>query len=732
MIMDILEIVSNFIKSKNEVNPEIIINRLNNGVSQESILNEYNITDESLLNTLKEAGYIFNNATSKWGKYSPNSIPLSRLCEIVSEMFNNDYDISFISEKYTIPKEELIEKLEYKKFRNRWSYVGENTNQKITHKLKSYLYQLNTLKEDIEELAQYEGVTVNDIEQQLLNAKYKKFWMLEKVTAPPFAISSIKNQKIIYDLNTGEPVVLKVNGRNLFTMKQVAKILDINAKYIFYVHKDDFKKDNHFVNTAENLNSNLDLFKAVPHTEFLQDDILFTDNGLYYFSLQTNTTSSYRQKIKEIDDIKIPEDEKIENNQVSKDENVAEVLISEDKQIENTIISVEKQNVNLENFEKNVSMNKMEIEEERINIFDTLSNKKSYLNVESIVEKLNKNIGIANIAKDLKVEISKINEEVRAEGYRFDSFFEVWTKETEANLIKDAIIEINNGITLYDLSGKYKVNGKQRLLFADELRRKIEALGYKFEQKSKKWKTIQDLIESTHNNKETISPMQVQKSNSIINNKTDVSSHSKKITGKEISDKLNQGMSLRKIEEETGVDSRILRITLKNEGYKYEGLFKTWINVERKELLDKIAEEIFSKRNTIESIAKSYNIDKSELEKYLRVHGYKVGQINTQSELEILKEKKEFEIINNKNEQEIVNESSGELKLSKEDYELLKEILIEVKKNKEEKDGKRGLKVYLNTQLLERLEDYTEENNSSRSNFIEKAVEHYLSYLKLK
>jgi hypothetical protein len=373
-IMDILDIVNNFIKSKTEINPETIINKLNNGESLESIIDEYYISKDALLKTLKESGYIYNQSTLKWVKPTPANISINTLYEIVSEMFINNYDISLVANKYTIPKEELIKELEYKKFRKRWSYIGESSTQKIIHKLKSYLYQLNTLKEDIEELAEYEGLTVSEIQEQLTNADYREIWMLEEVIAPPFVISTVNDERIIYDINTGEPIVLKVNGRSFFTMKQVSKVLDINAKYVYYRHKDEFKKDNHYIDTKDFFCNNQNIFKAVPHTDYLRNEILFTDSGLYYFSFLTNSISSYRQKIKEIEDIQSHVNEAIEVTKIPQDKKIEETKISMDKQIEDILIPEHKIATSFYN-DNNEPLNETEIIDDKNDVFDNSSSK---------------------------------------------------------------------------------------------------------------------------------------------------------------------------------------------------------------------------------------------------------------------------------------------------------------------------------------------------------------------
>jgi uncharacterized protein (DUF433 family) len=723
--MDILDIVNNFIKSKTEINPETIINKLNNGESLESIVDEYYVSKNSLLETLKESGYIYNQSTLKWVKPTPATIPIKTLYEIVSEMFINNYDISLMSNKYTIPKEVLIKELEYNKFRKRWTYIGESSTQKITHKLKSYLYQLNTLKEDIKVLADYEGLSVSDIQEKLSNAFYREIWMLEEVIDPPVVISTVNDGRIIYDSNTGEPIVLSVKGRKLFTMKQVSTILHINAKYFFFSNK-DFTKDIHYVKGEEFFGKDKEIFKAVPHTDYLQNEILFTVSGLELFAVKTNTTISYKNKIQELEAINIPKQHR--DNPIVDEKRDPKIFPENKKEEKITIADLS--NEMDEVGKAPITEAKMaEIEEK--NVTGNISPEKYDLNVESIIEKLNNNISIAVIARDLKVQIYDLNITLRDAGYRFDSFFYLWTKETETKLIENAVNQLKKGITLYDISNKYRKDKRLRLLFADELRRKIEALGYVRDQSSKKWILNQQRVESIYKKVDGFAFKQDQPSHSIVN-KTEETSNSKTKFINEISDKLNEGKSLKQIEEDMGIPATTLRMTLKNEGYKYDSFFKTWINVDRKVVLDKIAEEVSSNRNTIEGMAKTYHVEPSELEEQLKQIGNCSLHIGSQNEINKMNELDAPHGITNKisNEPEKIDKINYKLKLNEEEYQLLKEILIERKNSKEESSGKKGIKVYLRSEILEKMDELAEQNNMSKSRLIEKAFDHYLTHLK--
>jgi hypothetical protein len=718
--MDILDMVNNFIKSKTEINPETIINKLNNGESLESIVAEYYVSKDSLLATLKDSGYVYNQTTLKWGKPKPDSIPINTLYEIVSEMYINNNDIALVSTKYTIPKEVLIKELEYNKFRKRWTYIGESSIQKIAHKLKSYLYQLNTLKEDIEELADYEGLTISEIMEQLTNADYREIWMLEEVIAPPVVISTVNDGSIIYDINNGVPVVLSAKGRKLFTMKQVSTILRINAKSFFFSNK-EFKEHIHYVKREEFFGKDIEIFKAVPHTNYLQNEILFTESGLELFAVQTNTIFSYKNKIQELEAINIPK----HHTDTIVDEKREPIIEPENKEEEKIKIG--------DNFSNEIDgVGKAPITDAKIeekNVTENLSNEKNDLNVESIVEKLNNDIGIAIIARELKVQIYDLNKTLRDSGYRFDQFFSLWTKETESKLIENVVNRLNRGINLYDLSTKYRKDKRLRLLFADELRRKIEALGYVRDQSSKKWKLDQKEMESTPIKVDEIGHKQEHPSQSKVNNTKD-SSDSKTIFINEISEKLNQGKSLKQIEEEMVIPALTLRMTLKNEGYKYDSFFKTWIK-DRKVILDKIAEEISSNRNSIEGMAKTYHVDPSELEAQLKQIGDRSQQNGTQNEKDKMKEIEEPQI-NTGTELEKNIESNHELKLNEEEYQLLKEILIERKNYKAEGVDKQVVKIYLNKELSEKLEDYAESNHTSKSSIIEKTIERFFNEMKKK
>ncbi|MEH7514244.1 hypothetical protein V7146_16140 [Gottfriedia acidiceleris] len=354
---------------------------------------------------------------------------------------------------------------------------------------------------------------------------------------------------------------------------------------------------------------------------------------------------------------------------------------------------------------------------------------KDPLTAEIIIAELGRKQSIASIAKHYGVEFTQVNKLLRDAGYRFDSFFRIWTKDSGKSLILEAISILNKGTTLYDYAFEFIENKNERLLFADELRRKIESFGYLFDQKSKRW------IAKNQNNiniKETILPKTLLEKQSIKNANENIY---KTLTCTEIVHKLNMGVPLKKIEEETGENSTELRITLKSEGYKYDSLFKIWTNVDRNIILDKIAKEVLNNKSTIESNAVLYNLTKKDLLEQLTLLGYKFESINSLDG--VVQQEEDLREINSKHEEQLVRKTEKTeehqlMNLSSDEFILLKEILNEWKNHKEDTKTKKEVKIYLNDPLLNRLEEYSESNNITKSNLIGIALEDYFNKINSK
>ncbi|RLL43920.1 LysM peptidoglycan-binding domain-containing protein [Oceanobacillus piezotolerans] len=720
--MDILDIVNNFIKKKQEVSPEIIISKLNNGVSEEELLKEYDMTKEALAKMFSEAGYFFNSSKRIWSKRA-DTLTLDDLCNIVSKMYNEQVSLSYIAESYKLSEKQLIQVLEDNNFRNRWTVTGNTLPINDSFgKAMRYLHQLNIERKSVEEIARGEGKPVSYIEEQLKKANYRKFWVLEGNTTANYAIPTIKDNKVLLDLKTGEPNVLYINGRNFFTLKQVARTLGINAKLIREKYNDEFNNNVHYVTPMKYFNTDeIEIFNACPHINYIRFEALYTEIGLSLFASLTNTTSLSRRKIVELENLLMNSRGQEQTEEKSTLSNVATIS-------------------------DNQGSNKTS---------DT-NNSDNELNPKIIVQTVNAGESLTVIAKKYSVQVSQITKLIRNAGYQFNSFFKVWTEKKENTLIEASIRELNKGITLYDFSDKYVKNKKEKILFADELRRKIEDLGYNFDQKTKRWvlksnksltnQTVKDAATNSSPFKETTGERLVKPNNTPLKNEEDASGNNKPIIStEEIIGKLYSGSTLKTIEEDTGIAANQLRIQLKADGYKYDSFFKTYINRNKAVFLKNIAEDIINDKTSVEQVASKFGVSKDELEELLEAYGYNIKNKNepeTESiEGTVVETKKAIQYQENEDDAGLVEskdiiratETVIDMSLSREEILLIKELLRDKEKEKDEvNSGKQSVKIYLNQKLLEKVEEFTERNNITKSNLVAKALEEYLDRLDFK
>ncbi|MEH7223416.1 hypothetical protein V7112_06320, partial [Bacillus sp. JJ1566] len=189
-------------------------------------------------------------------------------------------------------------------------------------------------------------------------------------------------------------------------------------------------------------------------------------------------------------------------------------------------------------------------------VYENGNNETPYnkIQLDRIINRLNSGEGFVKIAKSDGLQVVQISNAIKGAGYRFDSFFKTWTKLSEDKFYEYIISELNKGKTIYDLSNNYMRNKKERLLFADELRRKIEKKGYHLDKTSKIW--VLDTINIKVN------------SNELKDERKESKKTEEEITAIQIIDKLNRGATFSDIESETGLDFHRLRLILKREGFK--------------------------------------------------------------------------------------------------------------------------------------------------------------------
>jgi hypothetical protein len=402
----------------------------------------------------------------------------------------------------------------------------------------------------------------------------------------------------------------------------------------------------------------------------------------------------------------------------------------------------------------------IQIDQKKVNVNNNLPNRDTTSNVHLIAEKLNNNIPNTRVAREFNVNVNDLAKILKDAGYKFDPFFYIWTKERQEKLIEKAIYELNRGTTLFNYSTRFRKNIKNQRIFADELRKRIEYQGYKFDLNSKKWKTKEELKLAALENKK-LQESKNLKVNGSNKNVDRIKPEVKNISCKGLVEKLNKGISLKKIVEETNKTSAELRILLDTNGFNYDSFFNIWINIERKEILDKIAKEVIDKRVSLDYMAKHYNVTREELIEQLLKVGYKVNygqlrygigndrvnevgnverkdELNGQDKHKVQIEEKVHDRVEEKNaansafceiepESEERLQSNSDLNLDDDEYKLLKEILIERKKQKEETIGKKAFKIYLSNELFEKVEEFTEVNNITKSSLIEKLLEQYLN-----
>ncbi|MEH7226548.1 hypothetical protein V7112_22360, partial [Bacillus sp. JJ1566] len=155
---------------------------------------------------------------------------------------------------------------------------------------------------------------------------------------------------------------------------------------------------------------------------------------------------------------------------------------------------------------------------------------------------------------------------------------------------------------------------------------------------------------------------------------------------------------------------------------KYDGFFKSWIGVEREELLKEIAMEIGENKTSLEEVASSYGLRVEDLEnQLLKFKPLFMGKDIVEEQSECSHEVKTLSDSND------MNNSS----FSIQEIQILKKIIKEWEVEKAQTtNGTQKVSLFLERDLLEELEMYAEMNSVSKSNIVGKAIEQYLKIWK--
>lgn len=329
---------------------------------------------------------------------------------------------------------------------------------------------------------------------------------------------------------------------------------------------------------------------------------------------------------------------------------------------------------------------------------------KPNISVPKIVDLINDGIDIAAVGKQYNISYKEVLNILHVNGYKNYQFINKWSKQTERELIDSLVNELNTGITLYDLSGKYVKNNKDRIKFVSVLEQTLKENDYEYISKEHQW----------------------LKKEKIVNIQLIVI-------------ELNKGIPMKTVAEQFKTSAANIRLALKKEDYRYDPLFKVWTKKRRKDLVNSLAEELRAGLiSLVELKEKGINTEVLEIE--LRNSGqFPIEEDNFDQKTEPLSNTVENEntemntkvdTIHNSNSYFSIDQKSKEEIFNKEEIEHLKEIIKYWEKKKGERTNTNAatteLTIYLEKEIVNKLTLASEKEGISRSLIIKKALENYL------
>ena len=287
---------------------------------------------------------------------------------------------------------------------------------------------------------------------------------------------------------------------------------------------------------------------------------------------------------------------------------------------------------------------------------------------------------------------------------KYSPILEGYLKEEDIN-IENIVNRLNKGETLYDISIDFVINRKLRVPFVIKLQSRIEE-GYIYNKLIKQWD--QKSSDSDINN--------------VENNKVEKSNFSKKdLDIKEIVSYLNKVNSFHKVEEKFGITTTELRILIKNKGYKYDAFFKLWTKNSRNALLK---ETSYALEKGIQSYSEleSRGVNIKALEQEIK-HRDEMTQV-----IKSIRNKKDSMTHSSQIDRNDSIETES-LSFKKEEIQTLRKMISEWQGNKsnEQLINNQTLEVTfrINKEMLEQIEDYSDDNRISKSMVLEKALNQF-------
>ncbi|MGG3563166.1 hypothetical protein ABES03_16360 [Neobacillus rhizosphaerae] len=358
-------------------------------------------------------------------------------------------------------------------------------------------------------------------------------------------------------------------------------------------------------------------------------------------------------------------------------------------------------------------------------ITNTSSNKTELkISIDIIVDLLNDGITLEQISKQYHIPIAELQSLLIRNGFKYYSFMNYWTKLDQEELCEYLVKELNQGLSIYDISGKYVKSNKERIAFVSYLENYLKVYRYSYNSHFKKW----ERMSSTE-----ALPLMIKE--------------------------LNNGNSIKNVARMFKTTVTNLQQELKKAHYRYDPLFKFWTKDNRNTLVRNLANDLYEGKVSFEDL-KERNLNIKVIEIELKHSGVRYTTLDNQVDhkREISKKlisdnqlrrdliKEELNKSPFITEQMLLDEDEEEKNdfktlssITKKQLELfdseevstLKEIILSWKQKKSEESSigneKIETTIFMNSALLKQLTTTSEKKGLSRSRIIEDALKAYFN-----
>jgi hypothetical protein len=610
------------------------------------------------------------------------------------------------------------------KERNENSIITTETSDKkeylSTKELESIIYELFSNGGNLNllsELSEKYLINQDNLIHALNEKGYQKIWANKEVTYYPNTDENTRILKIVSELNSGKSldIVSRDNGISRESLLEIMRNKGFIQYWIKVTNKYEFNIICKLGNMSILRNAKSGVFKYIIYKDSLtltikQTNFLLGINSFYYSSI--NET-----KNKFIENIHYFRLNKEQIYHVINSDPALTFLMHTPylftlKGIE-LLLEVSGKGNNYNN-EYAVFLNKQGFVLDSILRINALINSSE---LEKIVYELNNGKNFEEISLEININKEMLESELTKANYLYHKDIELWSICNIEKFINEVLSELNNGMGIYDIAGKYVTEKNRRLRVVTNLQNKLEQLGYKFNKQTRKWDN-----QKIGNDKETYE-------NDIDYFVTE----------------LNKGKLFNELESATGLNRTLIRMKLRKAGISLDYKTNKWTKKENgrstQEVNDSEIQVLHKKENqldpnnvqqiidalnkgmsfsTLEAITKLNKQEINNKFKTERVYfdfGDNIWKIKEESEKSITPVTTETEKVDG------IDNEVKETSLSSDEISILKEIIKDFTVNNS--TGKNEFKVIINDDVYNQLNYYTEIFETSKSLLIEKALNEY-------